>query len=97
MEADEVNVIAFPVLGDREQRVTAFEAAFTSEIVRYLLKRYFLDRIHNDVAVVHRIFVAGLHSRRLPDAHAAADASALNAVTQLFREHHALEVAAHAP
>jgi hypothetical protein len=47
-----------------------------------------LNRIHDDVALVHRVTTTHFYVRTRPDANAASDSPVPDFVTKAFGEHH---------
>lgn len=94
MKPNQVRIVAPAVPGDAEQFVHALEAGFTRQIVGHIVEGHGLDRIHHDVALVHPVAPADLDVGPRPDANAAADPAAPDAVAKVRGERHALWSAA---
>src|SRR5262249_43279275 len=88
VEPNQVHVVAAAMFCDAQQIVDALEPGFTGEIVRDVLDSHRLNRIDDDVAVVHRITTAHLDVRTRPDANGASDPPAPDSLAKAFREHH---------
>ena len=90
MEPNHVHLVAAAVLRDAQQIVDAIEAGFPRQVVCQVVRAHRLNRVHDDVAVVHAVATANLHVRSGPDANAAPDPAAANPFTKVFRELHYL-------
>ena len=90
MESDQVHVVTRAVPGDAQQVLATLEPRLARQIVGDILERDRCHGIHDDVAVVHTIAAAHLHVRSRPDAHAACDPPAFDALAKFFGEHHRL-------
>jgi len=88
MEPDQVHVLAAPVFRGCEQIVHAREARFAGELVGDVRHLDRLDRVDDNVPLIHRIAAADLDVRTQPDANAATDASAANPFPKLPGEYH---------
>ncbi len=82
MEADQVDVLAGAVLGDFQKIDEAEESGFAGELRGDFLKADLLDGVDFDVAFFHAIAVAGFDVRILPDADAAGNFAAADAVAE---------------
>src|SRR4051812_26778746 len=80
VEANQVHPAALTVLRDRQQIVDALEAGLARQVVGNVFLPNRLDRLDHDVAVVHLVAAAGLDVRTRPDANAAPDAPAPDAL-----------------
>jgi len=67
---------------------SAIESSGRTAAIRDIRSPYRLDRVDDDVPFVHRVTAADLDVTPLPDAHAAADPAASNALTKPFGEDH---------
>ena len=88
MESDQVDVITAAVFCNFQQRFDALEARFARQVVGDVVERDRRDGIDDDVAVVHLITATDFHVRPRPDANAASNSAASNAVPKPLREHH---------
>jgi len=88
VESNQINTLSLAVFGHAEQIGHALEARFTSQIVRDVLERNLLHRVHDDMSVVDGVLPADLYMRTHPDTHAATTSSAANAFSQSLREDH---------
>jgi hypothetical protein len=86
VEPHQIHVLARTVLGHLQQVDHAEKPRLNGEAVVDVLDRDLLDGIDLDFALVHRIAVAGLDVRVLPDADAAGDGSGADAVSETLRE-----------
>src|SRR5688572_30228420 len=86
MEPDQVHVLAAAVLRHLQQVDEAGEARGPRELRRDVGQRDPLDRVDLDRAFAERVASADLDARALPDAHAARDLAAADAVVQALRE-----------
>ena len=88
MKANQVRLVARAMLRDREQVLHAVETRFPRQITRNPSQSDRLDRLDDDVPVVHAVAPAGFHMRMLPDADAAPDDAAPDSLAKTFREYH---------
>jgi len=88
MKPDQIHVSAAAVFGDSEQIFHAREPRFTSELVGDVRHRNGIDRVHDDVAIVHLVTASDFDMRPGPDANAASDSAAADALAKRFREQH---------
>src|SRR6478736_1516387 len=88
MEPNQVGLVAFAVPRDLQEIVNAVESRLAGQIVRNVVDGDRRNRIDNDVSIVHRVAAADLDMEPRPDAYAALDSPAPDAVAQAFREHH---------
>ena len=88
MEPDEIDILAFPVLGDFEQIDDTQETRFTRQRRSDVRKTDGLDRIHLDLAFFHTIPGANLDMGTRPDADTASDGSLANSLAKTLGEHH---------
>ena len=96
MEANQVHLVAAAVFGDAEQIIHAVEPRFTGEIVGDVVDGHRVDRIHDDVTIVHAVTTIQLHMGTRPDANGAPDSAAPNSLAKAFGEHHDLTLPRHA-
>ncbi len=88
MEPNQVDLFAATVLRGCEEIVHAIEPRLARQIVGDVGDLNRLDRIDDDVAVVHRVAPADFHLQARPDADGAADSAAADAFAQALREDH---------
>ena len=90
MEANQIHLVATAMCGDAQQIVHAVKPRFTGEIVGEVRDLHRVDRIHNDVTVVHAVTTVHLDMGARPDADRAPDSPAPNPLAKAFGEHHEL-------
>src|SRR6267142_3190115 len=88
MEANQVDVVTAAVTGGLHQVLRTGETRIARQFVGDVRLPDRGYRIHHDVSLVHRVSTAHFHVEPLPDADAAPDSPAANAVAKTFREHH---------
>lgn len=88
MEADEVDVLAFAVLGNLEQVENAEEAGGAREFGSDVGKADGLDGVDLNVAVFHWVAFADGDACALPEANGAGDSAAADAFAEAFGEDH---------
>ena len=88
MEPDQVDVVAAAMFRHLQQVLDAVEPRFAGQIVGDVFERHRLNRVHDDVAVVHPVATTGLDAGGLPDANAASDSPAPDSFAKAFGEHH---------
>ena len=88
MEPNQVHVVAAAVFRDSEQFIHALESRFASQIIRHVSDGNRLDRIHDDVTLVHRVPATDLYVRIFPDADTALDFPVPYSLAKPFGEHH---------
>lgn len=88
MEPYQVDVVAATMSGHGQQIPYTIESRLASQILGDVVGLDRLDGVHDDVSVVHGVAAAGLDVRPRPDADAATDPAAPNAVPKGLREHH---------
>jgi hypothetical protein len=88
MESDQVHFFSFAVSGDFQQIIHAFEPRFTSQIVRHIGDGNRLNRIHDDVALVHTIATSRLYVGTRPDTNAASDSPESDTLAKAFGKYH---------
>jgi hypothetical protein len=96
MESNQIHLVAAAVFGHTQQVIDTLESGFTRQVVGDFVYRDRVYGIHHDVAVVHAVAAADFDMATRPDANAAFDAAALDAVAQAFRKHHRESPAARA-
>jgi len=89
MKPDQIHVLAAAMFGNSKQVFHALEPGLSSQIVGDVRDRDGIDRIHDDVAIVHSVAAADFDVRPRPDANAASDSFAADALAKGFHEHHA--------
>ena len=77
--------------GDLEQVLDRVEPRLTCQLTRNVCSPDSLDRLDEDVAVIHRVAAADLDVGLLPDTDAASDATAPDALAEAFGEDHVAE------
>jgi hypothetical protein len=87
-EADQVDLVAGAVFGNFQQVENAEETRFAGKLGRDVGEADGLDRIDFDFTFFHAITAAHLHVWARPDANAAGDVSATNAIAKALGEHH---------
>lgn len=90
MKPDQIDILAFSVLGDLEQINEAEETGSSRQLWSDLGKADRLDRIYFDVTFFHAIALAHSHAWAHPDPDAACDFAATHAVAKAFGEDHLL-------
>src|SRR5262245_38159002 len=88
VESNQVDVVAATMPGDAQQVVHAVEARLASQTVGNVGERDRLNRIDDDVAVVHRVTATHPDMRAHPDANAASDSPAPDSLAEVLAEHH---------
>ena len=88
MEADQIDVFAFAVLGDFQQIDEAQETRFARQLRSDVRKADRLDGIDFDLAFFHAVAVADLDVGARPDADAARDFAAADSLAKALGEHH---------
>ena len=88
MEANQVHLVAAAVSGNSQQIIHALEPRFTGQIVRDVGDSHRLNRIHDDVTIVHTVTTTHLYMGMRPDANAASDSPAPDSLAKAFGEHH---------
>lgn len=87
-EPDQEHLAARPVLGDVEELLDRRKARLAGELAGDIRAPDLFDGLDDDMAVVHRVTAADFHVGVLPDADAAADAPAADALTKLPGKNH---------
>jgi len=88
MEPNQVHLVAASVSCDFQQIIHAFEPRFAGQIVRNVGESNRRNRIHYDVALIHRITTTHLYTRTLPDTNTAFDYPEPDSRAKTFGEHH---------
>ena len=88
MEANQIDILAFAVLRYFKQIEDAEETGFQRQLWSDVRKTYRCDRIHFDLAFVHRIPAADFDVGTRPDSNAASYFSATNPLAQTLGEDH---------
>lgn len=88
MEPNHVHVVAPAVLRQVQQVIDAVKPGFTGQIVGHVGEGDRLNRIHDDVAVVHPVAAADFHVGSRPDANAAPDSAAPNSFAKALGKLH---------
>jgi hypothetical protein len=88
MEPNQVHLVATAVFCDSQQIIHALEPGFTGQIVRDVGDGHRLNRIHDDVALIHPVTTTHLYMGPRPDANAASDSPAPDSLAKAFGEHH---------
>ncbi len=91
MKPHEINILSWSMLRNLQQINDSLEPRFPREFGGNIRELNALDRINLDLPAIHRITIANLYVRPLPDAYAARDTAAANARSESFGEHHAAE------
>lgn len=88
MEPDQIDILAFPVLGDLQQVDEPQESRLARQLRSDLLKADLLDGVHFNLAVFHPVAVADFDVGTFPYPDAASDSSVANSVAEALRERH---------
>jgi hypothetical protein len=88
MEPNQVHLLAAAMSGDVQQISDGGESRFTRQLVRDVGDGNLRNRIHDNVALVHRVTTTHLYTRALPDSNAAFDSTEPDSYAQAFGEHH---------
>src|SRR4051812_1508700 len=88
MEADQIEVPAFAVIGDLEQIHHAEKAGLARQHRSNIRQTDRLDGVHFDLAFFHRIAASHFDARVHPHADATGDVSTANALAEPLGEHH---------
>ena len=88
MKPNQVHVVATAVFCDSEQVIHALESRFTSQIVRDIGDANWINRIDDDVPVVHLVAATDPYVGARPDTNAAPDSPAPNFFAEAFGEDH---------
>jgi hypothetical protein len=88
MEADEIHIFAWAMLGDLQQIDQAEKSRLACEGGRDFLKTDLFDGVYFDFPFLHAISLAGGDVRILPNPDAASNLAAPDAVAEAFGEGH---------
>jgi hypothetical protein len=88
VKANQVHLIAAAMFRRLEQILHALESRFARQIVGDVVDVHRLDRVDDDVAVVHLVAAADFHLLAGPDPDGAADPAAPDAFAKAFGEDH---------
>src|SRR5512132_4070298 len=88
MEPNQVHLVAAAMSRDSQQIIHALEPRFTGQIQCDVGDGNRRNRIHDDVALVHRVPTTHLYMGTRPDANAASDSPVPDSVAKAFGEHH---------
>jgi hypothetical protein len=91
VEANQVDLFAAAVFGYFQQVEDAEESGFARELGSDVREADGIDGVDFDFAFFHAIAPACFDAGSLPDADAAGDVSATNAIAETLREHHGSE------
>src|SRR5579863_1010089 len=88
MKPNQVDVLAFAMLGNLEQIDQAKETGFSRQSGSDVGETDGRDRIHFNFTFLHSVAATYFHARVLPESDAAGDFSATDTVTKTFVERH---------
>src|SRR5689334_24928347 len=88
MEPNQVHLLTAAVFCDSQQISDGGKPRFTGQIVRDVGEGNLRNRIHDNVALVHRVTTTYLYTRALPDANAAFDDPEPYSHAKAFSKHH---------
>jgi len=88
MKADQINIVAFAVLGNFQQVEDTEEPRFACQRGSDIGEAYWSDRLDFDFAVAHAVAVAGFYVRTRPDTNAAGDFASNYALAESLGEDH---------
>ena len=88
MKPDQIDILAFPVLGDLEQIDESQESRLARQGRGNIRKTDWLDRIHFDLTFFHTVPVAHFDVRTHPNSDTASDLSPTNSVAKSLGKHH---------
>jgi len=88
MEPNQVHLVAASVFCDSQQIINAFEPRFAGQIVREVGDGYRRNRIHDDVALIHRVTATHLYMGILPDTNTTFDYPEPDSRAETLGEHH---------
>src|SRR5579863_2070236 len=89
VEANQVDILAFPVPRDLQQIGEAEETGVSGEVGRNLRKLDGLDGVDLDLAIVHTVTGTDSYVRTTPNENAAGNLSPTDAFAKTFGEDHA--------
>lgn len=90
MKSDQVHVVAAAVFRDSQQVFHALEPRFAREGVTDVLEGNRLNRIDDDVALVHLVAAADFYVWAGPDANGGLDSAAPDSFAKALGENHLL-------
>jgi hypothetical protein len=96
MEADQIDILAFAVLGNLEQVDNTQKPRLSRQFRSDIGKTDGLDGIDFDLAFFHTVPGAGFHVWTRPYPHNASDLPLANSLAKPFGEHHD-EISLHLP
>jgi hypothetical protein len=88
MKPDQIDILAFTVLGHFEQIDDAQETGFDRQLMMDVIERDLLDGIDLDLTFLHRVALADLDLGAHPDANATGDGPAPYTLAKAFGEKH---------
>jgi len=91
MEPDQIDVLAFTVLGNLEQIDETQKARLSRQLWSDVRKTNGRDRVHFDRTFVHAISGAHLDMGARPDSNAASDFATTNSLAKSLGEYHERE------
>jgi len=86
MESNQEDLAAAAVRRDFDQVLDVSKTRLLREIVREIAPSDRLNRVHDDLAIIHRVPAADLHMEPRPDANRTSDSSLPNALAKVFGE-----------
>ena len=91
MEPDQIDILAFIVLGDLEQIDETQEARLARQLRSDVRKANRRDRVHFDLTLIHAVPGAHFDMGTRPYSNTASDFTATNSLAKSLREHHKRE------
>src|SRR5262245_27568691 len=88
MEPNQVHLVAAAVFCDSQQISDGGEPRFTGQLVRDVGDGNLRNRIHDNVALVHRVTTTYFYPRTFPDTNVACDYPEPDSHAKAFGEHH---------
>ncbi len=88
MEANQIHLVAASVSCDSQQIIHALKPRFAGQIIRQFGVGNRHNRVHDDVAVIHRVTTAYSYMRARPDTNTAFDYPEPDSRAKAFGEHH---------
>ena len=88
MEPNQIDILAFAVLGDLEQVDESEETRLSSQLRRDVRKTNRLDGIYLNLTFFHRIPAADFDVWARPDPNTARNLAAANSLAKPLRKHH---------
>jgi hypothetical protein len=88
MEPNQKHFVTAAVSCDLQQLIHAVEPRFTGQIGGDVGDSNWLNRIHDDITLVHPVTTTHLYMGTRPDANAASDCSPADSLAKAFGEHH---------